>query len=465
MELRSPSSMPAFVPSETCGLIQRHHGRLMLTGMGGLAEFERELIRVRAGGLSYRVIASPIARLMGYPVRTAVAGDRWHRMSLNAQEQNEPDKQQTELYKAAFDVVVKKLAGSSQAERDAIIIATNEANKKSWTVCKEFYREIENLEKYSKEEIELVLKRGVEHVYSEILYSAVLDVTGTDEQMQLGAHALVNGLEQEQAAMIIEELLVYGPIFAKITDYIKKPSILRILLRKRSQNLAFDDYGNVKPREWKNDIDYFIEHELPKALSEDSYLDVTTNRLEECTQHIEDIVSEEMDVRENSNEFDRDMSPNEFEKFCASRLKRNGWETYVTKASGDQGADVIAERNSVRIVLQCKLYSSPVGNAAVQEVVAAKAHEKAHWAGVVTNSTYTESAKRLAKSNKVLLLHYADLDILNDLLGEPTSEQNRVTVDCPRCKTHLRLPPHRRGTVRCPECGVRFMTDTTSERK
>ena len=78
---------------------------------------------------------------------------------------------------------------------------------------------------------------------------------------------------------------------------------------------------------------------------------------------------------------------------------------------------MVAEKGPVRIVvLQCKLYSNPVGNKAVQEVVAGRAHEQANYGAVVTNSTGTTPAQELASINGILLLHHSDLPQLDALL-------------------------------------------------
>jgi restriction system protein len=97
-------------------------------------------------------------------------------------------------------------------------------------------------------------------------------------------------------------------------------------------------------------------------------------------------------------------------------LKVAGWDAQVTIASRDQGVDVIAEKAGKRVVLQCKLYSGPVGNGAVQEIAAGRAHERADYAAVVTNSRYTAPAEQLASTNGILLLHYRDLSKLDELL-------------------------------------------------
>ena len=110
------------------------------------------------------------------------------------------------------------------------------------------------------------------------------------------------------------------------------------------------------------------------------------------------------------------MSPPEFEVYCADELRQCGWNARVTTQSGDQGVDIIAEKNGVRVVLQCKLYTGAVGNKSVQEVVAARAHERAHYGVVVSNSRYTKAAEQLAATNEIKLIHYRDLMNLENLL-------------------------------------------------
>lgn len=93
----------------------------------------------------------------------------------------------------------------------------------------------------------------------------------------------------------------------------------------------------------------------------------------------------------------------EFEHFISQLLTTLGYKTRVTQASNDYGADVIAEKYNIKYVIQCKLYSSPVSNSAVQEVNASKSYYNAHVAIVVTNNTFTRNAIKLAEENNVLL--------------------------------------------------------------
>lgn len=99
------------------------------------------------------------------------------------------------------------------------------------------------------------------------------------------------------------------------------------------------------------------------------------------------------------------ITPYEYEKLIASQFNQLGWDAYATSGSGDQGADVIVEKDGLLFVVQCKMYSQPVGNKAVQEVSSAKDYYDAAGAVVVTNNDYTKSARQLADSQNVWLIH------------------------------------------------------------
>jgi restriction system protein len=103
------------------------------------------------------------------------------------------------------------------------------------------------------------------------------------------------------------------------------------------------------------------------------------------------------------------MSGIEFEEVCAEIFRRNGFKVASTKSSGDQGADLVLEGRKERAVVQTKRYKGKVGNWAVQEVLAAKGFYAAQRALVVTNSSYSNSARQLAVANGVELLDRRDL--------------------------------------------------------
>ena len=59
-----------------------------------------------------------------------------------------------------------------------------------------------------------------------------------------------------------------------------------------------------------------------------------------------------------------------YERKICRNLKRHGFHhIYHTPPSGDHGVDIIAFKNGYSFAIQCKYYSYPVGNRAVQEVL------------------------------------------------------------------------------------------------
>lgn len=112
----------------------------------------------------------------------------------------------------------------------------------------------------------------------------------------------------------------------------------------------------------------------------------------------------------NTTGFSKNMSSYEYEKYCARLLSDNNWSADVTSQSCDQGIDIIARKGSRLLAVQCKLYNSnSVGNKAVQEIYAGKGYKDANEAIVITNSTFTKSAKQLARKLNVKLMHHDEL--------------------------------------------------------
>jgi restriction system protein len=187
------------------------------------------------------------------------------------------------------------------------------------------------------------------------------------------------------------------------------------LVTRRAQLIRVDSYGRAICDHWTKEIEYFIDSQIVPILSQNE-LQILGQERPQIAQLVTRCTYDASQTTAALQEFSTSLTPAEFEQFCAAQLQRLGWDARVTTASRDQGVDVVAERSGVRVVLQCKLYSNPVGNKAVQEVTAAKNHERAHYAAVVTNSRYTVPAEQLAATNGVLLLHYSDLARLDEIL-------------------------------------------------
>ena len=109
------------------------------------------------------------------------------------------------------------------------------------------------------------------------------------------------------------------------------------------------------------------------------------------------------DNYDDINMVDR-MEGHEFEHFCADILRKNDFKNVkVTPASGDQGVDNIATKEGIKYAIQCKCYSTTLGNTPIQEVNAGKVFYGCHVGVVLTNSTFTTSAIQLAEATGTLL--------------------------------------------------------------
>ena len=208
---------------------------------------------------------------------------------------------------------------------------------------------------------------------------------------------------------------------------------------KEKQLIHKDDYGDYVFDDWLNEQDRFIKnkmHFLMLKIANEAKHEFDTNISlvkyqenyrkdihgyidEEILENIKTIINKLVDeyrkrmIEENSSfEYNLD-DPYLFEKSVEENFELFGWEAQGTPKSGDQGADVIAELNGYKVIVQCKLYSKPVGNKAVQEVISANQFFHGNLALVVSNASFTKSAKQLADSTDVILLHYS---LLSDFL-------------------------------------------------
>jgi restriction system protein len=215
-----------------------------------------------------------------------------------------------------------------------------------------------------------------------------------------------------------------GRAEAAALEFVKSQA--RLFGRKRGQLVFKDDYGIEKTDGWEKEKRHIFAAVIPQYLSKVGHsqsaiqsLNLSADARQRIHAAIEKTALREGETIPIAN-FSAIASGIDYEKFCAERLRAAGWHAQVTKATGDQGTDIIAEhsgRRGRRVVIQCKFYTSPVGNKAVQEVVAARLHERADIAVVVSNATYTKSARQLAGTTGVVLLHHDELSSLIDRLN------------------------------------------------
>lgn len=208
---------------------------------------------------------------------------------------------------------------------------------------------------------------------------------------------------------IFQNLMSLGKemYFQKVYDEITQNGDIKGFSRIRAQLFHIDEFGIINDKKYITEIErvFFAKYHaiFPYIVFPDFY-EIVNNAIDQNGDHF----YQSEDISE--------MDGIEYEHYCASLLREHGWTATVSKASGDQGVDIIAEKSGARVAIQCKKYSSPVGNKAVQEIYAAKTFTQSDLAVVVTNNSYTPSAKQLASTNNVLLLHHGDLKNLDTII-------------------------------------------------
>ena len=119
--------------------------------------------------------------------------------------------------------------------------------------------------------------------------------------------------------------------------------------------------------------------------------------------------------RKFSREYDL-MEGRDFEFFCADLLEKRGFlDVEVTKGSGDNGVDILAEKDGVTYAIQCKRYDEPVGVKAVQEAYAGRDYYDRMVGVVMTNQYFTKNAVDMARKLKIMLW---DRGYLEEMLEE-----------------------------------------------
>lgn len=218
------------------------------------------------------------------------------------------------------------------------------------------------------------------------------------------ARAVESKRVQEDAAKRKKEFEYVVALAARLEPAISQH--LRSLAVRKQQLLRSDPYGNVDNAKWSEE----------RAVVFQSLIDGVVHLTRSDRFHVAGAIDYLVDtfarshLQMASDSAVEAMTPHEFEAFCAARLSGAGWTTRLTKVSGDQGVDIVAEKGGIVVILQCKKYGKPVGNTAVQQAIAGRVFEGADAAAVVSNAPFTPAASQLARVAGVALLHFSELD-------------------------------------------------------
>lgn len=116
----------------------------------------------------------------------------------------------------------------------------------------------------------------------------------------------------------------------------------------------------------------------------------------------------------------------EFEKFVEQYYKSKGYQTHITQATHDGGADIIATKGNECIAIEVKRWNKKVTRGPILILDYAKDEYSATNAVLFTSSELTESAKNAARSKGV---KYFDRYAIQKILRENPNIQITVKRD------------------------------------
>ncbi|WP_179281781.1 restriction endonuclease [Paenibacillus sp. VTT E-133280] len=100
------------------------------------------------------------------------------------------------------------------------------------------------------------------------------------------------------------------------------------------------------------------------------------------------------------------MCPFEFEEYMARVFRCAGYESKVTKRTGDGGKDIILRRNGEVRLVECKRYTSPkVGRPDIQKFHSAMIDFNAVEGFYITTGEFTKQALECAENKSILTIN------------------------------------------------------------
>ena len=209
---------------------------------------------------------------------------------------------------------------------------------------------------------------------------------------------------------------LFDPYFIDAGRYIIELDKASIGMLQREFKIGFNRASKIMDELCSMDV-VSEEYELkPRSVL------MTRETFEQLVQYLQNHNTSPISNNNNSlplifNTIDK-MNGLDFETYCANLLSHNGfYNVIVTQESGDHGIDLLAEKDDISYAIQCKCYSSNIGNAAIQQAHTGKSIYRKDIAVVLTNQYFTEQAKEEAAMLGVKLW---DRDKLNSLIQSAT---------------------------------------------
>lgn len=185
------------------------------------------------------------------------------------------------------------------------------------------------------------------------------------------------------------------------------------LISYHHQSIRQDQFGNIDNSKWMRHVDTFLSTQvLDRSIN---YRTWKSSKLgTKCIMIVDGWTQREISSGRAAVSLTAidvyKLTAIQYEQLCAEALRSSGWQVRTTPATADGGADLVAEKGSNRLIVQCKRYTKPVGNKAVQEVHSAVRLYHGNLACVVAPSGFTRQAQEEAHGLGIALLHHSALE-------------------------------------------------------
>lgn len=133
------------------------------------------------------------------------------------------------------------------------------------------------------------------------------------------------------------------------------------------------------------------------------------------------------------------LNPEQFERWCQSRLTEAGYRTKLVGGQADHGIDLEVERDGRRIVVQCKRYAGQrtVGEPQLRDLYGAMHSRGAVGAIAITAGHFTTAAHQWAAGKPIELWDVGHLARLSTSALVPAVPPAAPANVCPNCGAAL----------------------------
>lgn len=288
----------------------------------------------------------------------------------------------------------------------------------------EFYKIIVNMSSKISD-FDLILKK-LKAIYNEF-YSSELGNLGDSILFEYAIRVILdrintNSIENDDTSNVLEsEVYSIESMEYKLDKCINNVS--------NNANLKIEYYisSTIKKDLNTEDFNVYIDSiGLIKKYVDKYYYNISHNKLlsdkERYLKGNFDKEKDEINERFNLNNI---KTGEQFEVYLSNLFKKFGYKVSHCGKTGDQGADLVLKIADFMYVVQAKYYTSKLSNTPVQEVTGALRYYNANQGVVVTNSSFTQGAIKLAKTNNIILIDGKRLKKIIDIMFD----DNKKTED------------------------------------